>query len=141
MGKTSVALTEYHKCKQRGEDVTILIPDKNMLHHLQLISNSMGITVYKTDIIAPNNGQTHMMGRRADRLIIDEIEWVVNRTNNTATPGIAEFLDNMFLVSDKILITSSVYFDNELQNYTRRRNIQYTYYNEDSLRGYQIGVK
>ena len=135
MGKTSIALTEYHKFKQRGErQVNILVANHSYLQSLRIVANSLNIPIDTNDIIISDDYR----GRTIDRLIIDDAEEVLMRLT---LDSINDFLDRMFLLTDKILLTSSHITNFELMDYLyKRKNIEWTHYTEDDLKGYKFGV-
>jgi hypothetical protein len=137
MGKTSIALTEYHKFKQRGERVNILVyPD--YLKSLRIIANKLNIPMFMGDIITGDDYR----GRTIDRLIIDDAEQVLTCPSfHSINHSINNFLDTMFLLTDKILFTSSHITNFELKDYLyKRKNIEWTHYTEADLKGYKFGV-
>jgi hypothetical protein len=134
MGKTSIALTEYHKFKQRGERVNILVVNHSYLQSLRIVANSLNIPIDTNDIIISDDYR----GRTIDRLIIDDAEEVLMCPS---FHSMGNFLDIMFLVTDKILLTSSHITNFELMDYLyKRKNIEWTHYTEDDLKGYKFGV-
>ncbi len=135
MGKTSIALTEYHKFKQRGErQVNILVVNHSYLQSLRIVANSLNIPIDTNDIIISDDYR----GRTIDRLIIDDAEEVLMRLK---FDSMGNFLDRMFLLTDKILFTSSPVTNFELKDYLyKRKNIEWTHYTEADLKGYKLGV-
>jgi len=136
MGKTSIALTEYHKFKQRGESVNILITDYKRERSLIGISDRLRIPINKKDIIIGDD----IMGRNMDRLIIDDADELIESIMlpNLNVPFV-DFFDRMFMLTNKILFTSSKIYDWNPRQYCSNLNIDYTIYTSKELNGYIIG--
>jgi hypothetical protein len=138
MGKTSIALTEYHKFKQQGESVNILITDYKRERSLIGISDRLRIPINKKDIIIGDD----IMGRNMDRLIIDDADELIESIMlpNLNVPFV-DFFDRMFMLTNKILFTSSHITNFELKDYLyKRKDIEWTHYTEADLKGYKFGV-
>jgi hypothetical protein len=135
MGKTSIALTEYHNYRLLGQTMGFVLPASSDKRHTLPLANQLGVDITHTKIITSIDG---IRGKRFNRLIIDDIDicsmkWGVSIYDiyNIYAPHV-----------DKLLVTmEDLEFVYETLQFCQSQHIEYNIYRKADLVGYKIGYK
>lgn len=134
-GKTSIALTEYHKYRLLRQSVGFVLPTQADKRHTLPLAHNLGVDIHPKSIITSIDG---IRGKRFDRLIIDDIDicsetWEVD----------AETIYDIYVPNiEKLLVTTT---DSIIPNITLHfchlNNIECNIYRKADLVGYKAGYK
>lgn len=134
-GKTSIALTEFHRYKLQNESVGFAIPMASDKRHTLPLAKFLGVDIEPHKIIT---NLTSVRGVRFDRLIVDDID-VYSHKIKMATGYI---YDMILPYTERVLITTTDgMIVRETQSFCDINGIKYNVYFEKDLVNYKVGYR